>query len=151
MKKNLLAFLAGVIFSAGLVLGGMTRPSKVLGFLDVAGAWDASLALVMGGAVGLNVILFRIILRRKEPILGGIFHIPQRKDIDGRLVIGAAIFGVGWGIAGYCPGPGIVSLASGSAGAIVFVIAMAAGLAVPRLLESMRGSLPAEEDRSETA
>ena len=146
MKKNAVAFLAGVLFSIGLVVGGMTRPGKVLGFLDVAGAWDASLALVMGGAVGINVILFALILRRRGPILGGAFQIPRRRDIDGRLLLGAAIFGAGWGIAGYCPGPSIVSLASGNAGPIVFVAAMAAGLAAPRLLESTRGSAGCGEE-----
>jgi hypothetical protein len=127
MKKNLFAFLAGAIFSVGLVLGGMTRPSKVLGFLDVAGSWDPSLAFVMMGAVGINVIAFRFILRRRGPVLGGEFVLPQRTAIDRRLLAGAAIFGIGWGLAGYCPGPGLVSMASGNAAPLLFVAAMIVG------------------------
>ncbi len=127
MKKNAVALLSGLVFAIGLGLSGMTQPSKVLDFLDVTGSWDPSLAFVMMGAIGVNVVLFRLVLRRSGPILGGVFQIPKRTDVDRRLLVGAAVFGIGWGLAGYCPGPGLVSLASGGAGAIVFVAAMIAG------------------------
>lgn len=134
MKPNVTAFLSGALFAAGLTLGGMTQPEKVTGFLDVTGAWDPSLAFVMMGAVGLNVVLFRFVLRRTGPVFGGIFQLPSRKDVDGRLVAGAAIFGAGWGLGGYCPGPGLVSLAAGRLPALVFVLAMAAGMVAEHLL-----------------
>jgi uncharacterized membrane protein YedE/YeeE len=138
MKSNVTAFASGALFAVGLAVSGMTQPAKVLGFLDIAGAWDPSLAFVMIGAIGLNIILFRLILRRTGPVFGAAFQIPTRRDIDPRLVIGAALFGAGWGLAGYCPGPALASLAAGRAHAFIFVIAMAAGMAaqhgVDRLL-----------------
>jgi hypothetical protein len=128
MRKGLTAFLSGAVFAVGLGLGGMTQPAKVIGFLDLAGPWDASLGFVMLGAVGLNIVLFRFILKRTGPILGGMFQIPDRRDIDPRLVTGAALFGAGWGLGGYCPGPGLSSLAAGRLPALVFVVTMAAGM-----------------------
>jgi uncharacterized membrane protein YedE/YeeE len=130
MKKSAVAFLSGAIFAIGLGVSGMTRPAKVLGFLDVTGAWDASLAFVMLGAIGLGVVGYRLVLRRGGPVLGGELDVPRRQDVDRRLLLGAAIFGVGWGLAGYCPGPALVSLASGHVGVIAFVAAMIAGQAV---------------------
>lgn len=128
MRKGVTAFLSGAVFAIGLGVGGMTQPAKVIGFLDLAGPWDASLGFVMLGAVGLNIVLFRFILRRTGPVLGGMFQIPDRRDIDPRLVTGAALFGAGWGLGGYCPGPGLSSLAAGRMPALVFVVTMAAGM-----------------------
>ena len=124
------AFLAGVLFAFGLGIGGMTQPARVIGFLDGAGRWDPSLAFVMAGAVATYGALFQIIRRRVRPVLTPAFSIPTRRDVDGRLLTGAALFGIGWGLAGYCPGPGIVSLAAGTTPVVVFVTAMLAGMAI---------------------
>jgi uncharacterized membrane protein YedE/YeeE len=140
VKRNAVAFLSGVIFAVGLALSGMLRPSKVLGFLDVAGAWDASLAFVMLGAVALNLVAFRLILRRGRPWFDRTFHVPASQRIDGRLVLGAALFGVGWGLAGYCPGPGLVAIVGGHVGPIVFVAAMVAGFLLQHLADGMLGT-----------
>ncbi|CAI8796119.1 DUF6691 family protein [Methylococcus capsulatus] len=126
------AFLWGVIFATGLGLAGMTRPGKILAFLDVGGNWDPSLMLVMGGAVGLTFVSFPRILRRGRPVLGDRFDLPVRKHIDGRLVGGAAIFGVGWGLTGYCPGPAVVSLVTADAGVGVFLACLLGGIVVGR-------------------
>jgi uncharacterized membrane protein YedE/YeeE len=129
-KADLAAFAAGALFAIGLAVAGMTRPEKILGFLDLAGAWDASLAFVMVTAIGVHFVLHRLVTRRAAPLFDDKFHLPQRKDIDGRLVAGAALFGVGWGLGGFCPGPGIVSAGSGSLPAFVFVIGMTVGIVV---------------------
>ena len=124
-----LAGVSGALFGGGLMLSGMTRPSKVIGFLDLAGDWDPSLAFVMAGAAGVYALLFRLIrTRRREPWLDVAFHVPTRRDLDAPLIIGAAVFGVGWGLGGLCPGPGIVTAASGSVGALAFVAVMLAGM-----------------------
>jgi uncharacterized protein len=128
--RNIIAFLCGLVFAVGLGLSGMTHPSKVLGFLDVAGAWDPSLACVMGGALGVNLLLFPRILERARPLLDTTFHVPVKRAIDLRLLAGAALFGAGWGIAGYCPGPAVVTAASGAVPAIVFALAMLGGMAL---------------------
>jgi uncharacterized membrane protein YedE/YeeE len=129
MKRDLVAFGSGLVFAAGLCVSGMTHPSKVLAFLDVSGAWDPSLALVMVGAIAVAAWAFRARERRASPVLGGRFHVPPRTGaIDAKLVAGAAIFGLGWGASGLCPGPAIVSLASGQLGAVVFVCAMLVGI-----------------------
>jgi uncharacterized protein len=112
MNKTISVLAAGLIFGFGLALAGMTHASKVLGFLDVTGNWDPSLLLVLGGAAGVTVVSFRFILRRPAPVLEEKFRLPTAKFVDGPLIIGAAIFGVGWGISGYCPGPGIALLAA---------------------------------------
>lgn len=136
------AFATGALFSAGLCVSGMTRPSKVIGFLDVFGPWDASLALVMGGAVGIGLISFTWILRRPAPLFGPRFVLPARRRLDRNLLVGAAIFGLGWGLAGVCPGPALVSLVTGAPAFLVFVLMMAAGaLAAARLGAS--GRIPA--------
>jgi hypothetical protein len=106
----------------------MTKPSKVVGFLDLFGAWDPSLAFVMIGAIAVHLAAFLLVKRRAAPFFDGRFHLPTRKEVDARLVLGAAIFGVGWGLGGFCPGPGLVSAAGGSAAAIAFVVAMTAGM-----------------------
>jgi uncharacterized protein len=130
MKRLVVAFACGALFALGLAISGMTHPSKVLAFLDFAGAWDPSLALVMAGGVLVNVLLFRVAFRRGAPLLGGTFALPQRREIDVRLVGGAAVFGVGWGLGGFCPGPAVVSMAGGAAPVIVFVVAMVVGMAL---------------------
>lgn len=138
MRVNVIAFLSGALFAAGLVLGGMTRPGKVIGFLDVAGDWDPSLAFVMAGAVGVNVVLFRVILRRPHPLFATAFRLPTKKDIDARLVVGASLFGVGWGLAGYCPGPAVTALGTLALPALTLVGGMALGMALFALFDRLR-------------
>ena len=128
--RLLVSAIAGLIFAGGLALAGMTRPGKVVAFLDVAGDWDPSLAFVMMGAIGVHFLAYRLLPRLKEPLLGGHFSVPLRSHIDARLVGGAALFGVGWGISGYCPGPGVVTAATGSTDALLFTGAMLAGMAL---------------------
>jgi uncharacterized membrane protein YedE/YeeE len=122
------AFLSGLLFAIGLVLGGMTQPSKVVGFLDLTGDWDPSLALVMGGALGTHALGRRLVLRRPRPLLDSRFHLPTRSEIDASLLGGAAIFGIGWGLGGFCPGPAMVALGAGARASLVFVPAMIAGM-----------------------
>lgn len=132
MKAFVLAALAGALFAIGLTVGGMTIPAKVTGFLDIGGAWDPQLAFVMAGAIAVYASLLRIIRRRPAPLVADRFHWPTASAIDARLIGGAALFGVGWGLSGYCPGPALISLVGGGSGAIVFVIAMIVGIAVVR-------------------
>ncbi|MEW5852588.1 MAG: DUF6691 family protein [Myxococcota bacterium] len=135
MKSHVTAFAGGLLFGVGLLVSGMTEPAKVTGFLDVSGAWDPSLALVMLGAIGVHAVAYRLIRRRPAPLFESTFHVPTRKDVDGKLLAGAAIFGVGWGLAGYCPGPGLTSLAGGSATSAVFVATMVAGMLLQHLTQ----------------
>jgi hypothetical protein len=128
MKTVLSAFVCGFVFAVGLVVGGMTQPGKVIGFLDVFGAWDPSLAFVMGGAVATHAMLRPLVIRRGAPVFAARFSLPTLTAIDGRLLAGAALFGVGWGIAGFCPGPAIVATGAGATRAIVFAVAMLAGM-----------------------
>ena len=125
-KSNIASFICGILFSIGLGISGMTQPQKVIGFLDVFGEWDLSLAFVMGGAV-LSYLILQLWIQRNFsiPVLGGSFQIPSRKDLDRSLIIGALLFGSGWGLGGYCPGPAITSLGSGSFNAILFVVEIA--------------------------
>ena len=123
-------FLVGLLFGLGLLLSGMTDPGKVQGFLDLAGAWDPSLALVMGGAIAVGLGAFAWARQRTTAFLGDAMRLPQSKDIDRRLVAGGLTFGVGWGLAGFCPGPGLVSMAAGEPKALGFVLAMGLGMAV---------------------
>ena len=123
-------FVVGLLFGIGLILSGMTDPGKVLGFLDLFGAWDPSLALVMGGAILVGVGAFAVAKKRTATFLGGALQLPTSNDIDKRLVVGGLLFGVGWGLAGFCPGPALVSLGSGQPKALVFVLAMLAGMLV---------------------
>ncbi|HEX2648859.1 MAG TPA: DUF6691 family protein [Burkholderiales bacterium] len=134
MKALLSSLAAGFLFGLGLWVSGMANPEKVLGFLDITGDWDASLMLVMGGAVAVTLLCFRLVLRRQKPFIESRFEMPTKKDIDLPLVAGAAIFGLGWGTAGYCPGPALTALATLSTDAIVFVVAMIAGGVLQRLL-----------------
>lgn len=129
-------FLAGLLFGLGLMLAGMTDPSKVLAFLDLAGAWDPSLALVMGGGIAVGLGAFTLAKGRSKTLLGSAIFLPQATVIDRRLLGGSALFGVGWGLAGFCPGPALVSLGLGDAKVWVFVAAMLAGMLVFEWLES---------------
>jgi hypothetical protein len=124
------AFAVGLLFGIGLIISGMTDPSKIIGFLDVAGAWDPSLAFVMGGAVLVGFIAFRFARRRTASLLGGAMHLPTARQIDRPLILGSLAFGVGWGLAGYCPGPAIVAFGSGQDKAVVLLVAMIAGMAL---------------------
>jgi uncharacterized membrane protein YedE/YeeE len=126
-RATLAAAASGALFGVGLALSSMTDRQVVLGFLDVAGAWNPTLAFVMGGAVAVTALAFRRVLRRPAPACGGQFRLPDRDVVDARLLAGAAIFGVGWGLAGFCPGPVLVGAAAGLADAWVFVPAMVAG------------------------
>ncbi len=134
MKSKLTALLAGLLFGGGLLISGMTNPAKVIGFLDVFGRWDPSLAFVMIGAIGVHFLALRWILALPRPLLGGAFQRPERSAIDAPLIVGAALFGVGWGLGGVCPGPGIVDAASGSGYAIVFTVAMVLGIVAQQRL-----------------
>lgn len=122
-----IALITGLFFGWGLALSGMMDPLTVLAFLDVAGAWNPSLAFVMGGAVGVTVVGFQLLKRRTAPVCGDLFHLPQNKAIDRRLLTGAALFGIGWGLAGYCPGPALAGLLAGNTETWVVVPAMLAG------------------------
>jgi len=137
----LLSFLAGLVFGLGLIVSGMANPAKVLGFLDLAGAWDPSLALVMAGAVAVGLPAFAIARRRVRSVLGLTMQLPARGAIDSRLVAGSLLFGIGWGLAGFCPGPAIVALGMGEAKAAVFGVAMLAGMAGFEVVERIRRRL----------
>lgn len=121
------AFLSGLVFALGLGIAGMTQPAKITGFLDVAGSWEPALLFVMAGAVGFAALLFPRVLTRSAPLLVSRFRLPERQTLDTRLWSGAALFGIGWGLSGYCPGPALVSLATGSDSVVVFVFAMLIG------------------------
>ena len=138
MKYSLASLFAGLIFGFGLIVSGMANPEKVLGFLDIAGLWDPSLAFVMGGAIIVGVVAFAVARRRTLSFLGFNIKIPSHNHIDKRLVIGSLMFGVGWGIAGFCPGPGIVALGAGEIKAAVFVASMVAGMVIFELIERNR-------------
>ena len=129
MKQKLITFFAGIVFAVGLGISGMTNPAKVIGFLDVTGAWDPSLAFVMGGAIGIHVLVAQWAKKAQRPLWADAFVLPTRADIDGRLLAGAALFGLGWGTAGYCPGPALVSLVGLTTGALTFCASMIAGIA----------------------
>ncbi|MGQ0622641.1 MAG: DUF6691 family protein [Panacagrimonas sp.] len=126
--RALVALLAGALFGVGLVIGGMTDPGKVISFLDLAGTWDPSLAFVMGAAICVTLPTFQLLKGRSRPLLDDRFFLPTRKDLDSQLIGGAILFGVGWGIAGLCPGPAIASLSTGAPEILAFVIAMIAGM-----------------------
>lgn len=128
MKAVIVALASGLLFGAGLALGGMTDPGKVIAFLDVAGRWDPSLAFVMGSALLITFPVFAWVRRSDKPLFAERFQLPNRRDLDPPLLIGAALFGIGWGIAGLCPGPAVANLASGSGEVLLFVAAMIAGM-----------------------
>jgi uncharacterized membrane protein YedE/YeeE len=140
--RSVFAFIAGLVFGLGLILSGMTNPAKVLGFLDLAGAWDPSLALVMAGAILIGSIAFGLVAGRRQTLLGDVMHLPTASRIDRRLVLGSLTFGVGWGLGGYCPGPALTSLLQGGSKPLVFVLAMIAGMMLYELLERIRSTSP---------
>ena len=127
MQKKLIGLVAGVIFGLGLAISQMISQEKVLGFLDLFGNWDPSLAFVMAGAVGVTVVLFRFVLRRRQPVFDGKFHLSRDSGVDKHLAIGSALFGIGWGLGGFCPGPALASLSLGQIEPVIFVLALIAG------------------------
>ena len=133
-RRDLLALVAGTLFGFGLALSQMVNPAKVLAFLDLAGAWDPSLAFVMLGAVAVTFAAFPAVLRRSRPVLAETFALPTKREIDARLISGAAVFGVGWGLVGLCPGPAVASLAYFLPKSVLFLAAMFAGAALARRL-----------------
>ncbi len=133
--SKLTAFLAGLIFGLGLLLAGMANPSKVLGFLDLAGTWDPSLALVMAGAIAVALLPFTLAKKRQQSLLGLPMQLPNKREIDRRLIGGSLLFGIGWGIAGICPGPAVAILLTGHWQVILFVAAMLIGMALFEALE----------------
>lgn len=136
--RKLTAFLAGLIFGIGLLLSGMANPAKVLGFLDLAGAWDPSLALVMIGAIGAAILPFSWAKRQSRSLLDAPMRLPERRDLDRRLIGGGLVFGIGWGVAGICPGPALAVLLSGHWQVVVFVLAMLGGMLLYTALERRR-------------
>ena len=136
------SLLAGLLFGLGLIVSGMANPAKVLGFLDLAGAWDPSLGFVMAGAIAVAAIAFAGAKKRTMSFLGSTMKLPDSRDIDRRLVIGSVLFGIGWGVAGFCPGPGLVALGMGEIKALVFVGAMLAGIGIFELIERRRKPSP---------
>ena len=138
MINRISEFLVGLLFGLGLIVAGMTDPGKVLAFLDLAGAWDPSLAFVMGGAILVGLVAFSIAKQRTRSFLGEAMHLPTARDIDPRLIVGSLLFGTGWGIAGFCPGPALVSMGSGQPKAVVFVVAMLVGMGLFELAEGFK-------------
>ena len=139
MKNHLTAFGTGVLFSIGLGIGGMTQPSKIFGFLDVTGNWDPALLLVMAGAVSVFFVMHRLSVGRGRPLMAARFVIPDLKRIDGPLIGGAAIFGVGWGLGGFCPGPAFTSLSTGALPVLVICAGMAVGVALVEGINTVAG------------
>lgn len=138
IKRMLPPLVSGILFGAGLALGGMTNPARVRGFLDLFGNWDPTLAFVMGGAVLVMAIAWRIQPRMVQPLFAAKFALPDRTDLTAKLLGGSALFGIGWGIAGLCPGPGVAALVIEPASAAIFVAAMLAGMVLVRLTERAR-------------
>ncbi|GMU06781.1 DUF6691 family protein [Corallococcus caeni] len=140
MRSNISAFLSGLLFAIGLGVGGMTDPANVLGFLDVAGDWDFRLMFVMGGAIAVHAALRPLIHKREEPLFAAKFPSFSASRLDSKLLVGAALFGVGWGLGGYCPGPALTALATGASRLLVFVPAMFAGMYLAQVLQARRGA-----------
>ncbi len=138
LRDALVSFIVGLVFGLGLLLSGMANPEKVLGFLDLAGAWDPSLALVMAGAIAIGLVAFTVAGKRSYSMLGKEMKLPSSRHIDKRLVVGSLTFGAGWGLAGFCPGPALVAVGAGEIKAIVFVVAMIAGMAIFDVIERAR-------------
>lgn len=135
MAKMVAALVAGTLFGLGLAVSEMVNPAKVIGFLDVAGDWDPTLAFVLGGALLVAFPAFRLILKQRRPVFAREFELPTKKHVDARLLGGAALFGTGWGLSGFCPGPAVTAMASGLSSVLVFVAAMVAGMAVYRWVQ----------------
>ena len=133
-------YLIGLVFGIGISVSGMANPAKVLNFFDIAGTWDPSLIFVMGGALVTAAVGYRVVLRRSAPLFDTMFHLPTRRDLDASLLGGAALFGVGWGVTGFCPGGALPALGTGRAEVAIFVASMAAGIVVTRLLRERRSA-----------
>ena len=144
MRANLAALAAGLLFGLGLTISGMINPAKVLGFLDIAGDWDPSLLFVLGGAVITAIIGFRLVQRRQTPMFSGRFHLPETSGIDFQLILGAALFGIGWGLVGFCPGPAIAALLADGWQVALFVTAALLGMAAHRLFRGPQSSSSAQ-------
>lgn len=140
------AWLSGTVFGFGLILSGMSNPAKVLGFLDLAGLWDPSLALVMGGAIAVGSVAFAMAKQRTQSLLGLTMQLPGSRQIDRRLIGGSIIFGVGWGLAGICPGPALVLLGSGAMQGVIFVVAMTAGMGLFEVAEYFRRAVAQKDE-----
>jgi uncharacterized membrane protein YedE/YeeE len=138
MMTLIFSLFAGMLFGVGLIFSGMTNPEKVIGFLDVTGKWDPSLFFVMLGAISISFFAFRQATKKSTSILGQPMSIPTKKEIDLRLIVGSIIFGIGWGLAGYCPGPGIASIATSKLQPIIFVIAMLLGMLVYEVIQTIQ-------------
>ena len=136
--KNLVTLISGLLFGFGLLLSGMANPAKVQNFLDLFGTWDPSLALVMGGAIAVTMPGFWLVIRRNKPFFNDVFHLPSRTDLDARLITGAAIFGVGWGLGCFCPGPAITALPLAVEGTLIFVATMLTGMAASKYVLQRR-------------
>ncbi len=143
MLKTLSAFAIGLVFGIGILLSGMANPAKVLNFFDIAGTWDPSLMFVMGGALIVTAIGYRLVFRMGGPMLGQKFHVPTRKDLDARLIGGSAIFGIGWGISGFCPGGLVPAIGLGTFEPLLTALAVLAGMGALRLITSVRSRQPA--------
>ena len=135
--RLVILYLIGLVFGIGISISGMANPAKVLNFFDVAGTWDPSLIFVMGGALVVTFIGYRVVLTREAPLIDPAFHVPGNRTIDAKLVGGSAVFGVGWGISGFCPGGALPALGAGRWEVVVFVLALVAGMAAARTLQSM--------------
>jgi uncharacterized protein len=141
MRRLAFSFAVGLLFGIGLLVSGMTQPAKVVAFLDVAGAWDPSLGFVMAGAIAVHALAYQLVPRLRRPLWAERFGIPTRRDLDGRLLGGAALFGAGWALGGYCPGPALTSVISGASSTLLFTGAMAVGMAAFTAAESaLRGA-----------
>lgn len=141
MISNIITFLAGATFAVGFGLAGIVRPETIIGFLDFAGDWSPDIMFVMGGAATVTFIGYRLVFRRKQPLLAPRFGVPTRRDIDGRLVVGAGLFGVGWGVTGFCPGPALASLPTGSLTILVFLVAMVAGMLLYKVYDRLASAV----------
>lgn len=130
MKINSISFFSGFLFSIGLILAGMTNPHKILGFLDFFGVWDPSLIFVMIGAISIHSVFYRFISKKKTPVFEKEWHIPKNKNITVNLIFGSTLFGIGWGLAGYCPGPALISLAQPNKSVVLFALSLISGMAV---------------------
>ncbi|WP_300020051.1 DUF6691 family protein [uncultured Roseobacter sp.] len=140
--KLLASYVVGLIFGIGIAISGMANPAKVTNFFDVAGIWDPSLAFVMGGALVVTFIGYRLVLRRSGPVLAPAFQLPTRQDLDARLLLGSAVFGVGWGIAGFCPGGALPALGTGRIEVYVFVAALICGILVAKAVQGWTSPRP---------
>jgi uncharacterized protein len=134
MKQLLIAFGAGILFALGLGISGMTMPSKVIGFLDFSGSWDPSLSFVMVGAIAVHFVFYRFVLHMRSPLFHSNFFLPKASQLDSRLILGSALFGIGWGLAGYCPGPALTSVVTMTKPTLVFIGSMMAGMILEHVL-----------------